>query len=62
MRASAIYPKKFHTDDLNRPLLMSYNYNDMHVKPNKIKFVGRPITNPTSAWHVYYDLYSLGFS
>ena len=34
----------------------------MHVKPNKMKGVDRPITNPAGAWRVCYDLYSLGFT
>ena len=34
----------------------------MHIKLNKMKGVDRPITNPTSTWHVCYDLCSLGFS
>ena len=29
------------------------------MKPNKMKGVDRPITNPTSAWRVCYDLCSL---
>ena len=34
-RASVIYYEKFHTDDVNHPSLISYNYNNMHMKPNK---------------------------
>ena len=32
------------------------------MKPNKMKDVDRPITNPTNAWRVCYDLCSIGFS
>ena len=39
---SAIYPEKFHTDDVNHPSLISHNYNN--VKPNEIRGVDRPIT------------------
>ena len=32
------------------------------MKPNKMKGVDRPITNPTGVWRVCFDLCSLGFS
>ena len=51
-----IYPEQFHTDDVSHPLLIWYNYNNMHAKPNKMKGVDRLVTNITSAWHVCYDL------